>query len=113
MIHKLAYKVLIYHQLFLFLACSRDGTAKLWNCGRGECDSTLISCGSVINGCCLRSNDSTAATDNGSSNGIDVIFIFLESEENLLFIINEMFRIAWTSEKFISLQHKYLSLSLN
>lgn len=46
-----------------FLACSRDGTAKLWNCGRGECDYTLIDCGSVINACALGFQNSTGSKD--------------------------------------------------
>ena len=55
--------ILINIESSFLSACSRDGTAKLWNCGRGECDSTLIDCGSVINACSLCSQDLAAAKD--------------------------------------------------
>ncbi len=39
-------------QLFI-LACSRDGTARLWDCGSGQCISLLSETGCVVNGCSL------------------------------------------------------------
>ena len=53
----------------LVIACSRDGTAKLWNCGRGECDSTLIDCGSVINACAIGPHESATAPDGFQPDG--------------------------------------------
>lgn len=36
-------------------ACSRDGTARLWDCGESKCLAVLASCGCPINGCALAS----------------------------------------------------------
>lgn len=35
------------------VSVSRDGTAKLWDCGRSACLATFDVEGGVINGCCL------------------------------------------------------------
>lgn len=44
-------------QSIFVLACSRDGSARLWNCGDGKCIRILAERDSVINSCALGTNE--------------------------------------------------------
>ncbi|MBN3309538.1 PAAF1 factor, partial [Amia calva] len=35
------------------VSCSRDGTARLWDCGKSACLAVVADCGPPINGCCV------------------------------------------------------------
>ncbi|NWI54030.1 PAAF1 factor, partial [Calyptomena viridis] len=39
------------------LSCSRDGTARLWDCGKSACLDVLVDCGSPINGIAVGAAD--------------------------------------------------------
>lgn len=41
------------------LSCSRDGTARLWDCGQSSCLGTIADCGSPVNGIAVGSADSS------------------------------------------------------
>ena len=35
------------------VSCSRDGTAKLWDCGKAACLATFDDCGGPVNACSI------------------------------------------------------------
>lgn len=35
------------------VSCSRDGTAKLWDCGTKQCLGTFSECGGIVNSCAV------------------------------------------------------------
>lgn len=39
------------------LSCSRDGTARLWDCGKSSCLGVIADCGSPINGIAVGAAD--------------------------------------------------------
>lgn len=39
------------------LSCSRDGTARLWDCGKSSCLAVIADCGSPINGIAVGTAD--------------------------------------------------------
>ncbi|KAF2974219.1 hypothetical protein EK904_013677 [Melospiza melodia maxima] len=41
------------------LSCSRDGTARLWDCGQSSCLGTVADCGSPVNGIAVGAADSS------------------------------------------------------
>ncbi|MGH0173620.1 UNVERIFIED_CONTAM: hypothetical protein FKN15_065997, partial [Acipenser sinensis] len=41
------------------LSCSRDGTARLWDCGKSVCLAVVADCGAPINGCSVGVADNT------------------------------------------------------
>ena len=41
--------------MFGCLACSRDGTVRLWDCGESKCLAIVSKCNCPVNGCALAS----------------------------------------------------------
>lgn len=41
------------------LSCSRDGTARLWDCGKSACLGVIADCGSPINGIAVGTADNS------------------------------------------------------
>ena len=67
------------------VSCSRDGSARLWDCGKAACLRTVADCEAEINACSLVTPNTAVQLGSHQtklSMGLHYLFVFIQNSSN-------------------------------